>query len=245
MELWRFGWATEALWLAAEPPIRWAESMAHSAMQTSVLAAALLAFGFAVTATAEPGRDYQTGADYVAAKLEAARRGQVDRPFLTFLVVQTQLKAQSGEWSAAVHTAEPLVEMQGIVHGSESPELADALLMLADIYSNLDRLPEAQASLQRSVSITRKHRAANPVAHIRSLNALGATYNLLSAPRDAEPVLAEALELAEQRFGPDSAEVGVTAWLLASSYSAQGKAEKAASLRDRAERLLPRNRPTE
>jgi tetratricopeptide (TPR) repeat protein len=134
--------------------------------------------------------------------------------------------------------------MQEIVHGPDSPELADALLVLADVYSNLDRLPEARASLQRSVIITRKYRATNPVAHIRSLNALGATYNLLSAPRDAEPVLVEALELAEQQFGPESTEVGVTAWLLASAYTAQGNTEKASALRERAERLLPRNTPT-
>ncbi|MFQ5669295.1 MAG: tetratricopeptide repeat protein [Acidobacteriota bacterium] len=123
-------------------------------------------------------------------------------------------KAQSGEWSTAVHTAEPLVEMQQIVDGPDSSELADALVMLADVYSNLDRLPEAQAALQRAVLITRKHRATDPVAHIRSLNALGATYILLSAPRDAEPVLVEALKLAEQQFGSESTEVGVTARLL-------------------------------
>jgi tetratricopeptide (TPR) repeat protein len=214
-------------------------------MPKSALAAVLFSLGLAVAATAEPGQDYEAGAEYVRAKLEEARRGHVDRSFLTFLVLQTQLKAQSAEWSTAVHTAEPLVEMQEIVHGPDSPELADALLMLADVYSNLDRLPEARASLQRSVLITRKHRAKNPVAHIRSLNALGATYNLLYAPRDAEPVLVEALELAEQQFGPESTEVGVTAWLLASAYSAQGNTEKASALRERAERLLPRSAPTE
>jgi tetratricopeptide (TPR) repeat protein len=214
-------------------------------MPKSAFAALLLFICLAAMATAEPGRDYETGAESVRSKLEEARRGQVDRPFLSFLVVQTQLKAQSGEWGTALHTAKPLVEMQEIVHGSESPELADALVMLADVYSNLDRLPEAQASLERSVSVTRRHRATNPVAHLRSLNALGATYNLLAAPREAEPVLLEALELAEQNFGPDSAEVGVTAWLLASSYSARGKSEKAAALRGRAERLLPKGGPTE
>jgi hypothetical protein len=97
-------------------------------MPKSALAAVLLWLGLALAATAEPGKSYEAGAEYVRAKLEQARRGQVDRSFLTFLVLQTQLKAQSGEWSTAIHTAEPLVEMQEIVHGPDSPELADALL---------------------------------------------------------------------------------------------------------------------
>jgi len=210
---------------------------------TYVLAAVLLFM--AATARADEKRDYEAGAAYVRQKIDEARHGQVDQSFVKFLLIQTQVKMQSGEWSTAVHTAEPLVEIQEIVHGPESPELADALGTLADIYSNLDRLPDAEPLLKRSVSITRKHKATLPVAHIRALNSLGATYNLLSRFRDAEPPLVEALDLAQREFGPAAPQVGATEWLLAASYKGQGKAEQATRAQERAERLLPKHGASE
>ena len=213
--------------------------MRHFAGLKYFLAVVLLSF--ASIASADGKRDYEAGAAYVRQKLDEARDGQVDQSFLTFLLVQTQVKMQAGEWNTAVHTAEPLVEMQEIVHGPESPELADALGALADVYSNLNRLPEAEPLLKRSVSITRMHKATLPVAHLRALNSLGATYNLLSRFRDAEPPLVEALDLAQQQFGPDAPQVGVTEWLLAASYKGQGKAEQAARAQERAEHLLPKH----
>lgn len=207
-----------------------------------------LAVAAASSACAHKGyddqKDYDAGAAYVREKLDEARHGQVDQSFFSFLVIQTRLTSRSGDWATAVHTAEPLVQMDEIVYGPDSLQLANDLMTLADVYANLDRLPEAEAPLQRAVSITRKHQADDPVAHIRALNSLGATYDLLSRPEEAEPVLVEALGLAEQRFGADSPEVGVTAWLLSASYSAQGDAEKASALRARAERLLPKKPPT-
>ena len=76
-----------------------------------------------------------------------------------------------------------------------------------------------------------------PRDHVCALNSLGALYINNARPRDAEPVLAEALEFAEQQFGPNAAKLRVTALLLSISYEKQGKAKEAAILRERAERL--------
>ena len=179
----------------------------------------------------------RAGEEYVRQKLEDARHGEIDRTFMSFLELQTLLKMWSGEWNVAVHTAEPLAEMAEIVYGPESSEYANVLVALGDIYWKLNRLPEAAATLERSVAITRTLQAERPVDHICVLNRLGAIYNLLARPRDAERYLLEALEFAEERFGPNSGEIYVISWLLVGSYAGQGKAEASAAFRERAERI--------
>lgn len=181
-------------------------------------------------------RDYEKGARYVREKLEEARAGNVDASFLSFLTIQTHLKVSTQEYDAAVHTAEPLLELTEVMKGPESVETARVLEMLADIYSNIDQLQDSVPLLHRASNIYAKTKDKDPTPYIRTLISLGATYLFLDDGEKAETVLLEALSLAEGESGTESQPVGITSCILAGVYSKLGRTVQEAAARARAHR---------
>ena len=171
-------------------------------------------------------------------KLRAAREGHVDPDFAALLNAQTQRKMQAGDFAGAVRTAEPLAQLTEIVHGPNDPNTAAAQEMLADIYCNLDRCAESVTLLERAGAIYQQHGEEGQVPYIRTLNSLGASWNLLGQPDRAEPVLKESLSRSQQIFGANSPQVGIAYWLLMTTYTAQGKSNEAAAAKAHAEKLL-------
>jgi len=171
-------------------------------------------------------------------KLRAAREGHVDPDFAALLAAQTQRKMQAGDFPGALRTAEPLAQLTEIVHGPNDPNTAASLEMLADIYCNLDRCAESVTLLERAGTIYQQSGEDGRVSYVRTLNSIGASWNLLGQPDRAEPVLKESLSRSEQIFGANSPQVGITYWLLMNTYTAQGKSNEAAAAKARAEKLL-------
>lgn len=178
-------------------------------------AAALLGTALSVTTSvAQTTRDYEVGAAYVAEKLEEARIGKLDEKFLTFLLVQTDMQMRSGQYSTAVHTAEPLAQLFEIKYGSASEATAGALEALGEIYINIERLEDGRSVLQRAVSIHTIKKSESPVPYLRSLNSLAAVHLLLSDPKNAAILAQQSLDFASATFGQDSAQSQVARRIL-------------------------------
>jgi hypothetical protein len=184
------------------------------------------------------------GPPSIEAKLQEARAGHVDPNFIPYLTVQTQKTMEVGDFQAALQTAEPLVQMSEIVHGPDAIKTAPNLEVLADIYCNLGRCAESVPLLERARAIYKSGGAPTKVAHIRTLNSLGASWDLLGQPARAEPVLKESLALSEAQFGANSPQVGVACWLLVDTYTAQGKTAAATAMKARANKLMPVRPPS-
>jgi len=192
-------------------------------------------------APAKPaGSDQETEQQWIDDKMRDARAGHVDPDFVSLLSGQTQRKLLAGDFQGALITAEPLAQVTEIVNGPNSPKTASALEMLADLYCNLDRCAESIALLERAGAIYQQQGQPGRVPYVRTLNSIGASWNLLGQPARAEPVLKQSLALSQQYFGTDSREVGVVYWLLMSSYSAQGRNTDADAAKAKAQKLLRR-----
>jgi hypothetical protein len=110
-----------------------------------------------------PGRTAdEDGQRYIEMKLQEARDGKPDLTFGQVLTVQTQFKMQTGDYRAAVRTAEPLAQLTEIVYGPDSLATAATLEMLAQVYCRIDRCDEGRVLLQRAAVIRQRDEPAGP-----------------------------------------------------------------------------------
>jgi|GEM_PF-627976 len=188
----------------------------------------------------EPDSDSRKRAEqYTEQKLQDAREGKPDPNYESFLVIQTRLKVESGQYQTAVHTAEDLLQYYEIVHGPNAMHTGLALEWLGDIYYNLNRRDEGIALLERALAVYRQHGQEAIVDRIRTMNSLGSIFLLQGKPDRAEPILEESLAHSEAHFGVDSPEVGLVCSLLSKIYADQGKAAESSEMKKRSQRLLP------
>lgn len=181
---------------------------------------------------------YERGEEYIRGKLANARRGEFDHAFSNSLFMLTRVNMSSGKYRTAIHTAEPLLEYTEIEHGPSDPSVAMVLEMLAEIYSNVDRLSDSVPLLERARAIYCVG-ANNEISCVRTLNSLGATFLLLDKPEQAEPPLLQALSLGERII--DRSALTPTLGLLARVYAALGDDTRAVLFQKRMEANLPRD----
>ena len=210
---------------------------------TAVILALLVARPGPATPTAQSDPEHEVGPELVARKVQEARAGTVDPVFASFLGVQTQAKIRAGDFQAAVRTAEPLVQYSEVAYGRADPRTAAALETLADVYCHLERCAESVPLIERASAVYRAGGTQEETDYVRTLNSLGAAWIHLAKAERAEPVLLQSLKLSEARFGRESRQAGVACLLLAVVYTVQGKDARAATYRERGNRLVAQPGP--
>lgn len=138
------------------------------------------------------------------------------------------LYLEAGDYTRAGHAADELLDVDRKIYPPNDRRYAESILSIADIYLQLDRLPDAERILLHAVKAQKKKTL---VLGILS-NKLGDLYTYTGQYSRAERYLTESLEIAAVEAGENSVEYANTAINLGILYMSQGKYPEAEEIFD-------------
>jgi CHAT domain-containing protein len=133
--------------------------------------------------------------------------------------------------------AEPLLrralEIRETAHGAAHPDVADALVRLADLLAERDGPAGVEPLVRRALEIREAALGGDHLLTARCLHRLGVARAALGGLDLAERLLARAVPVLELRLGRDHPEVAVALLHLAEVYVASGRAAQVPPLLER------------
>jgi CHAT domain-containing protein len=144
-----------------------------------------------------------------------------------------RLRAES-KLDEALPLAERLLARTEAAHGPDHPDVAQALLILADVRRMKGEFKLADPMLRRALAIREKALGpeALPVAQV--LQILGDNLRLMGKEADAEPLLVRSIAIREKALGPDHIDVARSVFGLGKLYTTLRQPERAIPLLERA-----------
>jgi CHAT domain-containing protein/Tfp pilus assembly protein PilF len=140
----------------------------------------------------------------------------------------------AGNYPAALAEAQKYETGTKARFGTEHPNYADALNMLANVYEVTGRYPEAEELFQQELAILEKTRGPTSVPAAGALNNLAVVYDMQGKLDQAVAAYQRVLTMREKALGANHLDVSDALNNLALVYKEQGKNSEAASLLQRA-----------
>ena len=150
-----------------------------------------------------------------------------DKEKLKQLNAEVVTKYKAGKIDDAVAPAKQAVELSLKVFGAEHNETASAYVNLGTLYRLKKKYKEAAENLQKAVAIYNLKPAANGKALARTMDGLALAYALDGDKKRAGEIYVQALTVAENTYGKESADVVPFLRSLANFYAVAGKADEA------------------
>jgi CHAT domain-containing protein/tetratricopeptide (TPR) repeat protein len=167
------------------------------------------------------------------ALLRSRRSGADAAPIEAALTEVVQLTTQSGDYVRAIPYHEELLRLVERRVGPEAPEMLNALTGLAMQYWYAQRYEEADALLQRQLTLQRKVSGADSPSYAFALETYGLLMQNRSSYAAAERAFVEASAILTRKLGGGDASIERLLHDLATLHLAQGQVDKAVPLFDR------------
>jgi CHAT domain-containing protein len=149
---------------------------------------------------------------------------------------------EAGNYPAALAEAQKYEAGTKARFGTEHPNYADALNLLANVYVLTGRYGEAEELYQHELTILEKTKGATSVPVAGALNNLASAYDLQGKFGQAVAAYQRVLTMREKALGANHPDVSDALNNLALVYKAQGNTTEAASLLQRALAIRERAR---
>jgi CHAT domain-containing protein/Tfp pilus assembly protein PilF len=140
---------------------------------------------------------------------------------------------RTGKYDEALPLAEKILALVEKTLGPEHPDVADALLNLANVYYAKGSYAKMETAAQRALTIREKALGPHHLKVALSLNVLAVLHFAKSDYQKAEPLLRRAITIREAVLGAEHAEVADSLNNLAALYSIRGEPAQAEPLYQR------------
>jgi tetratricopeptide (TPR) repeat protein len=137
---------------------------------------------------------------------------------------------QQGKYQEAESLAKEELALAETAFGSHSPNVAQALDRLSEVYLAESDFPSAESALKRALGIQEKQLGAEHLDVARSLKILGAVLQSQGHYAEAEPLFQRALKIREKALGMEHPDVAEAMNALGDWYADQSKYEEAEPL---------------
>jgi len=145
---------------------------------------------------------------------------------------------QQGEYEKAIIYAKRALELAEETFGAESPDVAESLNNIAQLYVVQGHYHQAEPLLIQSLEIRKKAFGANHPDVAESLNNMGFLYYKQGEYDKAESLYKQSLTIRETALGPDHPDVALSLNNLALLYKMQGEYDQSELLHKRSLRTL-------
>ncbi len=168
-----------------------------------------------------------------------------DKEKLKQLNAEVVAKYKAGNIDAAVAPAKQAVELSLKVFGAEHNETASAYVNLGTLYRLKKKYKEATENLQKAVAIYNLKPGANGKALAKTMDGLALAYALDGDKKRAGEIYVQALTVAENTYGKESADVVPFLRSLANFYAVAGKNDEAQEMFVRLYKTAAKNSKSE
>ena len=154
---------------------------------------------------------------------------------------------RAGKYDEALLLAQRVLEIRERYLTVENHDVAEAIIRLADIYTDRGEYVKAEPFYRRALDICENMLGKDHPSTARSLNNLAGLYYLQGRQLEAEPLYRRALDIKEKALGKDHLSIAKSLNNLAMLYGSQGKYAEAEPLYQRAldifEKALGKDHP--